>query len=107
MTMQSIAPPVSSGDGVTDLPNTLEGLRSLLTEVRERVRRHRDTVDMRLECDIVRRMTEVAGSHVELNRELHGSWPGRVPGMPRVASAGDKGRKRLTANGGGLRAVSF
>lgn len=103
MITQGVARPVPGGDGSADLPNTLEELRTLLTEVRERVRRHRDTVDMRLECAIVRRMSEVAGSHVDLYRELQGSRPGFGNG---TAVAGS-GRIGLKANGGRVRVLSM
>ena len=102
MISPALARPLSSADSEADLPNTLEELGPMLSEVRERVRRHRDTVDMRLECVIVRRMSEVAGSHAALEVVLQQEW--------RRSGAGNNGaairRRRSQIGGGGLSRVS-
>ena len=102
MISPAMARPLCSADGEADLPNTLEELGPMLSEVRERVRRHRDTVDMRLECVIVRRMSEVAGSHAALEVVLQQER--------RTSGAGNNGtairRRRSQISGGGLSRVS-
>ena len=97
MISPAMAHPSRIMDGEADLPSTLEELGPLLSEVRERVRRHRDTVDMRLECVIVRRMSQVAGSHAVLERVLQQER--------QTSGPGDKGaairRRRGKISGGG------
>ena len=54
----AIAPTME--DEASELPRSLEELESLLQEVRQRVRRHRDTIDMRLALRIEERIAHIA-----------------------------------------------
>ena len=100
MTWLTMEPPLCTADGPATLPNKLptqpDDLRRLLSEVRERVKRHRDTVDMRLESAIVQRMSEVGGNSAALDIVLHVDRLTSRAGT-RNAAAGRKRRKARRA----------
>ena len=50
--------PMMEGEAA-ELPRSLEELESLLQEVRQRIRRHRDTIDMRLALRIEERIAHL------------------------------------------------
>lgn len=58
-------PDTEAGDGL-DLPQSLQELEGLLQEVRWRVRRHRDTPDMRLALRIEERIAQMT-----MSRDIH------------------------------------
>lgn len=65
-------------EALPDCPNELE---SLLHQVRDRIRRHRDTADMRLASSIERRLAEKHGhtraANANAERQLGSARQGR------------------------------